>query len=346
MLSIWVRGVGFAKKRLIDIFAMEFPNVPNGTWMEDRLGSMVIYSVLLPLRIPTPTAGTYSQALERAKSELRYMLVVLHSSEHDDTEAFCRQTLTAERFLTFLTDKNILVWAGDVREPEAFRVSNVLLATRYPFLGVVAPQGSRMVVASRIEGPKTAEEVETAINRVIERMDPSLAAIRAERREREQARILREQQDEAYQASLRADQEKERRAREERERLQKEKEDAERVQREKLERRETKKQRKVRLRETLPPEPEASETDLAKLSIRFPNGERRVRRFRATDKIQLLYDYVESSDLSPLDLEAEFVVVNTYPRKMYTDLSITIQEAGLMPSASIIVEEKIPDEEE
>lgn len=43
---------------------------------------------------------------------------------------------------------------------------------------------------------------------VIETVDPQVATLRAERESREQARSIREQQDEAYQASLRADREK------------------------------------------------------------------------------------------------------------------------------------------
>lgn len=34
--------------------------------------------------------GGYSQALEKARKDLKFMLVLLHSDDHDDTEAFCR----------------------------------------------------------------------------------------------------------------------------------------------------------------------------------------------------------------------------------------------------------------
>lgn len=39
---------------------------------------------------PTFYQGSYSQAIEDAKKELRFLLVYLHSSEHEDTEQFCR----------------------------------------------------------------------------------------------------------------------------------------------------------------------------------------------------------------------------------------------------------------
>jgi FAS-associated factor 2 len=48
---------------------------------------------------------------------------------------------------------------------------------------------------------------------------------------------------------------------------------------------------------------------------------------------------VESNDLDPIDLLEEIVIVNTYPRKEYRDQSITFEEAGLYPNATVIVEE-------
>ena len=39
---------------------------------------------------PTFYQGSYSQAIQDAKKELRFLLVYLHSSEHKDTEGFCR----------------------------------------------------------------------------------------------------------------------------------------------------------------------------------------------------------------------------------------------------------------
>lgn len=39
---------------------------------------------------PTFYEGSYGQAIEDAKKELRFLLVYLHSSEHKDTEQFCR----------------------------------------------------------------------------------------------------------------------------------------------------------------------------------------------------------------------------------------------------------------
>lgn len=34
--------------------------------------------------------GSYTQALDTSKKELKYMMVILQSEEHDDNDAFCR----------------------------------------------------------------------------------------------------------------------------------------------------------------------------------------------------------------------------------------------------------------
>lgn len=62
--------------------------------------------------------GGYSQALEKARKDLRFLLVILQSDDHDDTELFNRETLTSQRLIDFIQDKNMLVWAGNVRETE------------------------------------------------------------------------------------------------------------------------------------------------------------------------------------------------------------------------------------
>ncbi|ORY34465.1 UBX-domain-containing protein [Rhizoclosmatium globosum] len=278
-------------------------------------------------------------ALEICKRELRCLLVYLHSPEHDATTPFCTTTLASPALLTFLREKRFLVWAGDVRESEAFMVSNTLLTTRYPFLAVIAPQGgSKMVVVERFEGVIDAEVLVAALGVQLARVDGVLSNVRADRERHEQARILREQQEEAYNASLRADQEKARLAQEEKERIAKEKEEEERKQQEILSRREQKAARKVFLKENMAPEPETGE--IAKIGIRLPNGERLTRRFRAVENtVQDLYDFVEAQDLTPIDLESEFEVINTYPRRVLLDKTQTIKDAGLYPNSSVMVEE-------
>ncbi|CAB4025864.1 Hypothetical predicted protein, partial [Paramuricea clavata] len=72
---------------------------------------------------PTFYQGSYSQAIEDAKKELRFLLVYLHSSEHKDTEQFCRSTLTNEGLQDYING-NMLFWAADVQSREGYRVGD------------------------------------------------------------------------------------------------------------------------------------------------------------------------------------------------------------------------------
>ncbi|KAG1083474.1 hypothetical protein G6F42_022202 [Rhizopus arrhizus] len=167
--------------------------------------------------------GGYSQALEKARKDLKFMLVLLHSDDHDDTDAFCRNTLTSDRLVNFVRDKNILVWAGNVRETEAHKVSYTLQASTYPFMALIALQGSstpKMTVIERIEGTCHPEELISQIDIAMDRHGAVVNRLLNERKEREMQRQLLVDQDAAFNKSLKQDQEKARLAEEERQRQQ------------------------------------------------------------------------------------------------------------------------------
>ncbi|KAJ3310768.1 FAS-associated factor 2 [Boothiomyces sp. JEL0838] len=287
--------------------------------------------------------GSYSNALDAAKRELRYMLAVINSEEHDDNDLFCRDTLTSDLFTSFIRDKDILVWAGSVQESEPFKVAELLGATKYPFMALIALHDSRMKVVHRFEGITEPDTFIQITTRFMSQLDLSYAQARAEKREREAARSIREQQDLAYQQSLKADREKAEKLKREQE-LAAQKEREEKLKEIEIElKRQKKREYKLELAQNLPSEPEQKD-NVANLSVRLPNGSRLTRRFDADSKIKQLHDFIESNDLDPIDLLSEFVIVNTYPRKEYTDLNITFKEAGLYPSAAVIVEEIFEDD--
>ena len=71
--------------------------------------------------------------------------------------------------------------------------------------------------------------------------------------------------------------------------------------------------------------------------MRFPNGERKGRRFPGSATIQSLYDYVDS--LGYIEVES-YRLVSNFPRVVYgpDKLSLSLKEAGLHPQASLFVE--------
>ncbi|CAG8463238.1 7448_t:CDS:2 [Racocetra fulgida] len=240
--------------------------------------------------------GAYSQALERAKNDLRFAMIILQADEHDNTKKFNRDTLTSELLISFLRENDVLVWAGNIKDPEAFQ------ATTYPFVAVIVlatPHGNNGT------SPKMT---------VVDRIEDS-------------ARQIREQQDNAYLASLQADQAKERKAREleEAKRLA-----SERAKREAEERKlilaNKEKWRRWALTQ-LPNEPNQNETEVASLSFRLLNAD-----------IQPPKDYEHNFD---------FLLVS-FPRTVHqADKFKTIKnENGLWPSANLIVESLTTEDDE
>ncbi|KAK3720481.1 hypothetical protein RRG08_058369 [Elysia crispata] len=255
--------------------------------------------------------GTYSQALNDAKKELRYLLVYLHSEEHQNTETFCRDVLCSEEFVNFV-NAQVLFWACNTTSPEGYRVSQALRENAYPFLAVIVLRDNRMSVVARIEGHITgAPELITRLEQVMTDNEASLVAARAERAERSFNQSLRQEQDEAYLQSLRADQEKERKKREE-----KEKEaELERKRKQEEEEREQqfleKEQKKSRIEQELPPEPASSHPESIRILLKIPSGSRIERRFLRNQSLKWLYYYVFCHKECPDD----FQIVTNFPRR-------------------------------
>jgi len=73
---------------------------------------------------PNFYAGGYSAALNKAKNDLKFLVVYLHSDEHDATEKFCKETLSDSDLLSYLRTNEFLVWGGNVKETEGFQGKN------------------------------------------------------------------------------------------------------------------------------------------------------------------------------------------------------------------------------
>lgn len=71
-------------------------------------------------------------------------------------------------------------------------------------------------------------------------------------------------------------------------------------------------------------------------------GERITRRFRKEETVQILYDFIESmGDKVQFEHTAgNFVIMQSMPRKVYTEKEKTIGEAGLFPRAMLQVKEE------
>ncbi|KAI0520996.1 UBX domain-containing protein [Xylaria bambusicola] len=249
--------------------------------------------------------GGFAQALDLAKRDLKFLLIVLMSPEHDDTESFTRDTLLAPEVTNFINDpaNNIILWGGNVLDSEAYQVAAEYNCTKFPFSCLVCltpKEGStRMSIVKRLAGPLSPStylaEIQTAINKYA----PDLAGVRAERTAQQVSRNLRTEQDDAYERSLARDRERARQ-RKEAEAAAAETERKAQEEAEAAERRERQRQQWRRWRATtIKPEPgsNADPKDVVRLALMLPVAGRIVRRFAAATTVEELYAFVECYDM-------------------------------------------------
>lgn len=153
--------------------------------------------------------GTYAQALNDAKRELKFLLIYLHKDGQESTN-FCRSTLSNPEVIEYVNSK-MLFWACDIASPEGYRVSHSISARSYPILVMVGLRANKMLIMGRMEGDCPPEEFLRRLRTVVGDNEIYLNQARNDRLERSATQSLRQQQDAAYEESLRADQEKERR---------------------------------------------------------------------------------------------------------------------------------------
>jgi FAS-associated factor 2 len=318
-------------------------------------------------RLPFFEAG-YAQAFDLAKKNLQFLLVVLISPEHDETSSFIRDTLLSPSVVDFIRDpsNNIILWAGNVLDAEAYQVSTSLNCTKFPFSALIVhtPQVSStaMGIAARLAGPTSPEQFIAKLRQAMAQHTEALNRVRAQRQEQQATRNIRQQQDSAYERSLAVDRERARKKKEEAAR--KEREEKEALEREAAAERyarDLQQWRKWRANR-IPAEPPQQEKDIVRIAVKLASEARVVRRFAANTPIEELYAFVECYDVlsapeddeksgsveQPKDFEHEykFQLVSPMPREVYDVKSGGTVRERIGRSGNLIVERVGGDEEE
>ncbi|KAG7090332.1 hypothetical protein E1B28_009451 [Marasmius oreades] len=309
--------------------------------------------------LPDFALGTYDEFLETCTREARIGCVILVSEEHDDIAEFKRTTLTDPTFVNLLTTNNVHTWGGDVRDTPAFTASLKLSVTTYPYVAFVGLQPSRstrphlnsnssstsdpitqstLSILSRHQGlSSTTPEAlcthltETLLPRVspyLERVRSSRAVAEREKERQEEVRrserMMREQQDHAFEESARRDRERilkkiqedeEKKRVEEREKREKEEEERKKqVERESAERRVRERARRREwLGDRFFPSSEEGEGDV-RVAIRMPDGKRVVKRFRGdADTLSSVYAFVDVQLFDPRSYEGSSSSFSAFP---------------------------------
>ena len=106
------------------------------------------------------------------------------------------------------------------------------------------------------------------------------------------------------------------------ENLKKEKEEAELMEQIKVSEEKSKveneKKRREDLKNNMPEEPTEEVTDVFSSAFRLPNGKRINRRFKKSEKVQILMDYIyiqEDIGFEEDDDRSKFSILSGYPRK-------------------------------
>lgn len=313
--------------------------------------------------------GGYAQALDLAKNDVRFLLVVLTSDEHEDTTTFFRRTLANPELATFLNTENFVLWGGRVDDSEGYQVSKALEVTLLPvsLLISVTPPNTRssvsggMSVIARLQGDLAPESYLSKLRNSYTAHLPHLEAIRRRKREQEEARRITQNSMSAYERSLAADRaraEQRRKEREEAERREREaREEAERIEMVELKKSVWKRAIAKEVAEVMR-EPEKGGV---RLQIRV-GDERIVRRVKDDVSLENLYRFIECKDevrkvesgeeTDEVQLpenythEFKFRIATMLPKKVYEPgLSATVGEL-FAPSASLVVEEEDEEGEE
>lgn len=241
----------------------------------------------------------YNMALEKAHRELKFLLVILISPEHDDTNGWVRETLLAPETVEFLNDpqNNLLVWGGNVQDSEAYQVSNSLRCTKFPFAAVIVHtpnvSSTAMSVVGRIAGTIAPSEFMDRLRSATTSNQEPLERIRSTRAEQQASRSLREQQDSAYERSLAIDRERARQRREAEAARQREEQEAAERQSAEEQKQKDLAQWKLWRAQSVGAEPGTEVKDAVRISVRLPSGERIMRRFAPDADIEELYAVVE-----------------------------------------------------
>lgn len=259
----------------------------------DPHGDVMKFIQTFKERCPSPDhhpvfyQGTYSQALNDAKRELRFLLVFLHAENRPESVQFCRDTLADPRIIEYLSQNMMILWGSDISTPEGYRVANTIGGRNYPNILVICLRNNKMMVVGRSEGNCNVTELLRRLKSIVAENEIYLIQHRNDRLERSVNQSIRQQQDEAYEQSLREDQEKERRKQEERDALRRIEEEKERERQAALQRKVDIENLKIEMATSVPSEPPPDSPNVVNLVFKLPTGLRVERRFLSNHLLEV-----------------------------------------------------------
>lgn len=306
--------------------------------------------------------GTLAQAIEAScyKPIRERKPLVLYLHQEQGAGSFCGQLLCSEAVVSYLT-LNFILWPWDLTLPsnrDRFLESisrslgvSAVSAVRssaldcLPALVVLSRMRGSLEVLSLIPGSVELDDLMTRLMQVVEVFTSEMASESKEEEEREARDQVRREQDAAYVASLKADQEKDKQ-RQMLEQAQLEKETEEERQKalqrdEKLHQEELQKAMLESLAALVPAEPPEDGCDnepVTHLRVRLPTGEVLTRRFLASSPLSQLMLYVASCGYPA----QRYRLLASWPRRDLSEVdgNKTLKELQLFPKETLTLEER------
>jgi len=211
----------------------------------------------------------------------------------------------------------MICYGASIHTADGLAVANALSVCEYPSLFLLSPRSSTAVeILLRLEGLSTKMSSSDLVGKVAASLLYHQAVLDeqiARQRQLEEEAALRAEQDREFQEALEED-----RRRAEEQRLTREKEEEE------------VRQKNVsieRARSLLQPEPPLEDPQVCRLRLFLPSGAKLDRRFRVTDSMQVVHSFVFLHFLDKQVSIENFELSCQYPRKMFSDLDQTIEQA-------------------
>jgi FAS-associated factor 2 len=284
-------------------------------------------------------AACKNEALQSNALLLVYVYSPLHRDSDKVAATFCREEITS-----MLSQTHLVCLGVSIHSAQGAQLAQLLGATTYPVVAILQPsRGSNtMEVVLKIQGPVL---VNLSVGALVGHLQSSLqrhqqvtAELETRRLLREQESELRAEQDAEYQATLRADQERQRAQQEERNLLERQ---AQEEQAAILKEQEVKENRLGDARKLLKDEP--TEGSIVQIRFAMPSGRKVVRKFGANETVHVLRAFLmvhfHDTDLPEMP---NIGLSTSFPKKSYnaaSDESLTLQEADLAPQAVLMVQD-------
>lgn len=298
---------------------------------------------------------SFSQAMNKARQDAKLLVVFLHCDTAAQAREFCRDVLQNENIRELLS--NFVVWGGDIMRMEPHRVAQSLGVRSYPYLSVILPVSLDDIRVVGLAQQTDLDSMVAMLTGCVERAAEHAREMGQQRSRVEEDRALLAMQDAEYEEALARDRQAdaERRAKQEADREaaeaeQRRAEKAAAAAKEREERKERIDAERRALAVEIPARVEASlaDAEAVRIGVRLPSGQRLDERFGADAPLQLVADWAAAAPFRgerAVEVPLRFQLVTSFPTQVLSDMSKSLRDLGLAPSAALLLKEIDEDDE-